>query len=206
MRRWTRAERIAACITVAALAEGMGCGGKSTDGSGGPPGGTFATSVDGGALNTLAPSQATQLCTDINNAAGDGGLEATFCNDLNLAFAVDAVETYLRNNPGASTGMLQARCDSYLTGAQSGCNPVAQCDVSLFVNQPAACVATVSDVVACINEYAKLAAELANSGPSCTSISASTLNRYYADGGAFDKYNESPASCAPLLNCHGFTL
>jgi hypothetical protein len=203
----TRAERIGACITFLAVAEGMGCGGKSTDGSEGPPGGTFATSVDGGALNSLTPSQVAQLCTDINNAAADGGLETTFCNDLNLAFAVNASETYLRDNPGASTGTLQATCDSYLKGEQSyGCAPVAQCDASLFVNQPAACAATVSDLVACINEYAKLGTELANSGPSCTIVSASTLNRYYADGGAFDKYNVNPASCAPLLNCHGFTL
>jgi hypothetical protein len=205
MTGWARGERIAACITFFAMAGWMGCGGKSAAGSGGPPAGTFATSVDGGALTGLTTGQATQLCAEINNAGADGGLEATFCNDFNLAFAVNWVWSYVQHNPGTSTAMLQSMCESYLQGEQSGaCTPVAGCDVSLFGNQPAACVATVSDVVACINEYAMLGAKLANSGPSCASVSATTLSRYYADGGAFDKYNVNPASCAPLLNCNGF--
>ena len=189
----------------------MGCGAKSADGidSGGAPGSTFATSVDGGALlNDLTPAQATQLCADINHLVTDGGLEAAYCNALNLSFAVNSAETYLQDNPSASTATLQAKCSSYLELEQSGtCTPIAACDLSTIGTQPAACMATVSDAVTCINENGMTAEALAKVTPGCTSLSATVLNRFYAAGGAFETYNITPnsASCAALVNCRGLT-
>ena len=203
-----RGERIAAFITILALSGWMGCGGKSSDGGRGAPGYTFATSVDGGVpLNALTPSQATQLCADVN--AASGGLQTMYCNAVNQGFAVDGANTYLQDNPGASTATLQATCESFLKGQQSsGCVvPAAMCDVSLIRNNSAACAATVSDEVTCINENAMIDEAFLNATPGCTSVSASVLNRYFADGGAFDKYNVVPssASCAALLNCIGIS-
>ena len=204
-----RGEQVAACIAVFAVVGWMGCGGKSADGidSGSVPGATFATSVDGGALvNGLTPAQATQLCADINHLVTDGGLEAAYCNALNLTFAVNSAETFLQDNPSASTTTLQAKCESYLELEQSGaCTPIATCDVSAIGNQPAACMATVSDAVTCINENAMTAEALGNVTPSCASLSATILNRFYATGGPFETYNITPnsASCAALVNCRG---
>lgn len=209
MRLRARGERIATFIIVA-LSGWMGCGGKSADGSGsgGAPGYTFTTNVDGGApLNGLTPSQARQLCADIN-AAIDGGLQTTYCNAVNQGFAVNAAYIYLQDNPGASTATLQARCESFLEGEQSsGCVPAAMCDVSGIGSNSAACAATVSDAVTCINDNAMIDVAFQNATPGCTSVSASVLNRYFADGGAFDKYNVTPnsASCAALVNCIGIS-
>jgi hypothetical protein len=211
-----RRERIATWITILALSGWMGCGGnspngsggESPDGSGGAPGYTFATSVDGGApLNGLTPSQAAQLCADIS-AAADGGFQATSCNAVNQGFAVNAAYIYLQDNPGASTAALQAKCESFLHGEQSsGCVPPATCDVSVIRNNMGACAATVADEVTCINENAMIDEAFLKATPSCTSVSASILNRYFADGGAFDQYNVVPhsASCAALANCIGIS-
>ena len=205
-----RGARIAACITICALSGWSGCGGKSADGSGsgGAPGYIFTTSVDGGVpLNSLTPSQATQLCADVN--AATGSLQTLYCNAVNQGFAIDAARSYLQGNPGASTATLQAKCESYLQGEQSsGCSvPSATCDVSMIRNNSPTCAATVSDEVTCINENAMIDQAFLNATPGCTSVSASVLNRYFADGGAFDKYNVAPssASCAALLNCIGIS-
>jgi hypothetical protein len=210
MRLRARGERIAVCITVFALSGWMGCGGRSAggSGSGGTPGYTFATSVDGGApIKGLTPSQITQLCADINGASG--GLQTTYCNAVNQGFAVNVAYLYLQENPGASAATLQAKCESYLEGEQSsGCDaPAAMCDVSLIGNNSAACTATVSDEVTCINENAMINQAFLNATPGCSSLSPGVLNRYLADGGAFDKYNVVPtsASCAALLNCMGIS-
>ena len=188
----------------------MGCGGKNADGSGsgGAPGYTFATSVDGGVpLNGLTPGQATQLCADVN--AATGSLQVLYCNAVNQGFAVNAAYGYLQRNPGASTATLQEKCESYLQGEQSsGCSvPSATCDVSMIRNNSDACAATVFDEVTCINENAMIDQAFLNASPGCTSVSPSVLNRYFADGGAFDEYNVSPssASCAALLNCVGIS-
>lgn len=201
-------ERIAAFLIILAPSGWIGCGGKSADGggSGGAPGYTFATSVDGGVpLNGLTPSQATQLCSDVNAAAGS--LQTTYCNAVNQGFAVNAAYLYLQDNPGASTATLQARCASYLQGEQSsGCTaPSATCDASAIRNNSATCAATVSDEVTCINENAMIDQAFLNATPACTSVSASVLGRYFADGGAFDTYNvvSNSASCAALANCVG---
>jgi hypothetical protein len=208
MRLQARGERIAAFITIFALSGWTGCGGKSADGSGGTPGYTFATSVDGGApLNGLTPGQATQLCADIN-AATDGGLQTTYCKAVNQGFAVNAAYIYLQDNPGASTATLQATCESFLQNEQSSaCVPAAMCDASQIRNNSAACAATVSDEVTCLNDNAMIDEAFLNATPGCTRLSASVLNRYFADGGAFDEYNVAPnsASCAALVNCIGIS-
>jgi hypothetical protein len=203
-------ERISAWITLFALSGWIGCGGQSADGSGsgGAPGYTFATSVDGDVpLNGLTPSQATQLCADIN--AATGSLQALYCSAVNEGFAVNAAYLYLQGNPSASAAALQAKCASYLQGEQSsGCTvPSATCDVSVIGNNSAACAATVSDEVTCVNETAMINQAFFNATPGCSSLSASVLNRYFADGGAFDTYNVAPMSpsCAALLGCVGIS-
>ncbi len=186
----------------------MGCGGNTTDGSGGQRGYTFATSVDGGVpLNDLNPSQAAQLCGDIN-AAADGGLQATFCDAVNQGFAVNAAYLYLQGNPGASTATLQGKCETYLKGERSsGCPAAATCDVSIIRSNSTVCKATVSDEVTCINENAILDEAFLDATPSCANVSASVLNHYFADGGAFDTYNtlSHSASCEALINCVGIS-
>jgi hypothetical protein len=200
----------AAFLIIGALSAWSGCGGKSADGSrsGGAPGYTFGTSVDGGVpLNGLTPSQATQLCSDIN--AASGSLQKTYCDAVNQGFAVNGAYLYLQGNPGASTATLRAKCASYLQGEQSsGCTaPSATCDVSTIRNNSATCAATVSDEVTCINENATIDQAFLNATPACTSLSASVLGRYFAEGGAFDTYNvvANSASCAALANCVGIS-
>jgi hypothetical protein len=62
-------------------------------------------------------------------------------------------------------------------------------------------------VSACINENAAIVQELWNTTPSCSTITASSLNRYFADGGAFDMYAVPSASASreALVSCVGIS-
>ena len=198
-----------------ALLACAGCGGRSMDGSGNGSGGsggappyTFTTSVDGGvSLTALTMTQATQLCADIG-AANAGPLQTTFCSAYNRVVAVDDTRSYLEGNPGSSNASLQATCTRYLMAQSSSPCPVAvACDATRIGKSPAACTATVADLVTCINENAAIDQELLNVIPSCTSITASSLSRYFADGGAFDMYAgvSTSASCESTVSCYGIS-
>jgi hypothetical protein len=195
-----------------ALLACAGCGGRSMEGSGNGSGGappyTFATSVDAGvSLTALTMTQATQLCADIS-AANAGPLQTTFCSAYNQAVAVDDTRSYVEGNPGSSNASLQATCARYLTAESSDPCPMALgCDATRIAKSPAACTATVADLVTCINENAAIDQELLNTTPSCTSITASSLSRYFADGGAFDMYAvpSTSASCAATVSCYGIS-
>jgi hypothetical protein len=205
--RWVALLAVLACA---------GCGGKSIDdssnGSGGTGGAasvyTFSTSVDGGApLRTLTTTQAAQLCADIG-VANAGAIQTIFCSSYNQAVAVDDTRTYLEDNAGSSNASLQATCARYLMAGNSDPCPTAQaCDATRIAASPAACTATVADVVACINENATISQELLSTTPSCTSVTASSLSRYFNDGGAFDMYAvpSSSASCEALVSCYGIS-
>jgi len=198
-----------------ALLASAGCGGKSIAGSadgsgggGGAPPYTFATSVDGGAsLIDLTTTQATQLCADIS-AANAGPIQTTFCSAYKQAVAVDDTRNYLEGNPGSSNASLQETCAGYLMAQSSGPCPMAlACDATRIAKSPVTCTATVADLVTCINENATIDQELLNTTPSCASITASSLSRYFADGGAFDMYAvpSTSASCEATVSCYGIS-
>jgi hypothetical protein len=62
-------------------------------------------------------------------------------------------------------------------------------------------------VIACINENAAIVQSLLNTTPSCSTITASSLSPYFADGGAFDMYAtpSASASCEALVSCLGIS-
>ena len=192
-----------------------GCADKSIEGSadGGDGSGdaapyTFATSVDGSVpLTDLTAAQAMQFCADVSTTNA-GPLQTTSCSAYNRAVAVDDTRGYLEDNPGTSNASLQAVCTRFLMGQNSSPCPLVQaCDPARIALSSAACTATVADVVICINENAALAQELLNTTPSCTSITASSLSRYFAAGGAFDMYAgvSMSASCEAIVPCNGIS-
>jgi hypothetical protein len=205
-------------VSVAVLAIALvGCGSNGTggiaNGSGGsggaPPAYTFATSVDGGVpLNDLTASQVTQLCADVN-AAVASVLQPTYCNTASLVGAVSATNMYFQDNPGSSAASLQAMCATFLMGQSSSSCPVAtMCDATKVATSSSACAAKVSDLVTCIDENNTQAQDLLNATPSCASVSPSSLNHFFTDGGLYDTYgaNVVSASCEALIGCPGISV
>lgn len=204
-----RRPTVVGILLVVALSGCHGGAANDTDGASSPFGSyTFATSVDGGvALNSLSGAQAMQLCADVN-AANAANLQQLYCSAVNQAFAVDGARTYLEGNLGASSATLQAKCTSYLMGESGNpCFPAATCDAAAIATSSTYCMATVADVVACINDNTTITVDLLTTAPSCTMVSAATLNRFFVDGGAFEMYSvaSSSASCLALAPCLGIT-
>jgi hypothetical protein len=68
-------------------------------------------------------------------------------------------------------------------------------------------LATVADVVNCINEDDALARELLASTPTCDAVTASSSSAYLAPGGPFETHNavSMSASCQALAACYGIS-
>ena len=178
----------------------VGCGG----GAGGRDSSAVTTSVSGSIpLDGLTSAQATQLCNDINSAA-TATLEPTTCAAFDHASAVLSTQMYLQDNPGTPIASLQAQCSLFLTNEEdSGCPSAMICDAATIASSSPACTATVADLVTCLNENNTIAAALLAATPACDTVTASSLNDYFATGGPFDTYNATSmsASCQALASC-----
>ena len=192
----------------------VGCGSRGPDGIANGTGGSggavdaFATTVDGGVpLNNLTAGQATQLCADVNAAVGAAA--PMNCKSTNLELALQSTDTYFQHDPASSTASLQAMCAAFLMADNAEPCPVPMpCDATKILTNSSMCLAKVSDVVTCMNEYQTDIQDLLNGSPSCATVSPNTLNRFYADGGVYLTYggNIMSASCEAVLGCSGIVV
>ncbi|HEX3901548.1 MAG TPA: hypothetical protein VH853_01790 [Polyangia bacterium] len=178
---------------------GGGSGGTGTGGTNGAGGGggtgTFSTSVPSGSkLSSLSSAQATQLCNDINSF----GQKTLAPDDCKLTAVLAAAFT-----AGGTDAQLQAACTSAynacLAGGDGGVTTTGSCDPTMLTSGSASCTATVGDVTTCAN------AEVAvfNTIPSCSTLTAASLNALSADGGLSS--TAEPTSCMALDAC-GVTM
>jgi hypothetical protein len=169
-------------------AGGTGSGGSTGSGN---TSGTFTTSVPSGTkLTGLTSGQVTQLCTDIANFAR--AEEPTVCNAEAPFNGLFAADFDLLVNPNATDAELRADCTS--ASADGGtCSSNGTCNIASI---PSSCQATVADYTTCLNQAITAELQYFAAFPSCSSITAASLNALFAaDGGASASPMES-ATCA----------
>jgi hypothetical protein len=183
----------------------FGCGGGSI---GAGQGSTFTTSVSSSIpIDGLTGEQATQLCDDVNSAT-TATLGPTYCASVNLGSAVLMTNAYLQDNPTTGNAELQTACSQFAAGpGAAGCRLAASCDALEIASNSSSCVATVADLVNCINENDALVRKLLAATPTCDEVTTSSLSAYLAPGGPFETYNvvSMSASCKALATCNGIT-
>jgi hypothetical protein len=181
---------------------GSGAKGGST-GSGGS-GGAFTTSVPSGTKITgLTSAQAMQLCADVASY-DDHTLIPTLCNSGASTSIAGLTAAYLdlRGNPAATDAQLRAECTA--ANADSGSSSseclsalldggVRTCD---FSSTPSTCQATVGDFTKCTNDKTAAALQYYASFPSCSSITAASLNAFFAADGGVRTDPSEPTSCS----------
>ena len=181
----------------------IGCGGGSIGYGGGA--GTFRTSLNGSIpLNSLNSAQTTQFCNEVNSA-NTTTLSPTSCAARNHSFALSAIDGYLQEDPTKTDADLQTDCSRVLGFFEADSCPFAAiCDATeLDYHYP--CMATVADVVNCINENDALARERLAATPTCDAVTTSSLAAYLAPGGPYDTDTGASmsASCQALDGCYG---
>jgi hypothetical protein len=184
-----------------------GNGSAGHTGSGGTTGagGAFTTSVPSGTkLTGLSSAQQTQLCNDINNYA-DHTFLPELCNAAAAASVNGLAAAYadLIENPGVTDAKLRVDCSA--ADADAGAN-ASKCTDSLqdagtqicddFSSTPATCQATVGDYTKCLNDTTTSSLQYYASFPSCSTITAASVNAFFAADGGLNAGPPEPASCA----------
>jgi hypothetical protein len=182
-----------------------GNGSAGHTGSGGTTGagGAFTTSVPSGTkLTGLTSAQQTQLCNDLDTYVDHtlpelcNAAAATAVNGLEAA-RVDLIE-----NPNTPDAQLRADCsaaDADAGANASRCTDLLQdagtqtCDIS---STPATCEATVGDYTKCLNDTTTSSLQYYASFPTCSTITAASVNAFFAADGGLSSGPPEPASCA----------
>jgi len=183
-------------LAVSALA---GCGGGSGGGGGGS--GSFSTSLPSSSpVDTLSPSQATQLCDDINNYVSK---LITTQNACQLA-AVEVAAEAAAQDSTLTDQELQEECTAF---AALACSTSADAGVTgvdggtSSCGSTAGCTATVGQVSDCLNAAGPALSQWEAMFPSCSSITRAKLASLQLDAGPME-----PAACTILDNdCPSFS-
>jgi len=167
----------------------VGCGGGSSGGSG-----TFATSVPASTkLTALTPTQAQQLCNDLDTFA-QRSLSGSTCKLIGIEAAL-LLQAF--SDTPATDAQLREACTQAYNGClnpDGGATTTDKCDPATFTTQPTTCQATVGDVQACENDQAAAYQQAFASVPSCSSLTAASLaSSSGADAGTTT--TTEPASC-----------
>ncbi len=197
---------------VMAIVALVGCGSSSgtggtggSTGSGGAGSGKGGTTGGGGAFTTSVPAgtkvtglttaQAAQLCNDIESYF-DNTFLPSLCQATSSLPGLEDAYLDLLQNPTASNAELQTVCAS--DAQDGGCSDFVDagtdsCDIS---SVPSTCEATVGDYSKCINDMTTTDVQFYASLPSCSTLTAASLQAFFeADGGSsFDA--PEPASCS----------
>ncbi|HEX3901549.1 MAG TPA: hypothetical protein VH853_01795 [Polyangia bacterium] len=171
---------------VVALAAAVGCGGGSSSS-------TFSTSVPSTSpVDTLSPTQTTQLCDDVDNYLTKQVTSQSACQ---LA-AVEATAEEAAQNTALTDQQLQAECTAFIplacallttdAGAASPDGGATTCGT-------AGCTATVSQVSACVNAVGPAFSQWEAMFPSCSSVTRAKLAAVSLDAGPME-----PATCSAL--------
>jgi hypothetical protein len=183
-----------------------GSGSAGHTGSGGTTGagGAFTTSVSSGTkLTGLTSAQATQLCSDLGSYFDHTYIPA-ICNGAAFSSlnGLEAAKVDLAENPNATDAQLRADCtaaDADAGASASTClgffldGGTQTCNVSSI---PSTCQATVGDFTKCTNDRTAATAQYYAAFPSCATITAASVNAFFAaDGGISDGVPES-TTCA----------
>jgi hypothetical protein len=175
-------------------------GGGGTTGAGG----AFTTSVPGGTkLTALTSAQQTQLCNDVENFV-DHTFLPELCNAAAAASVngLEAAYVDLIENPSTTDAQLRADCSAADAdaGANAGrCTDSLQdagtqtCDIS---STPATCQATVADYTKCLNDTTTSSLQYYASLPNCSTVTAASVNAFFAADGGLSAGPPEPASCA----------
>jgi hypothetical protein len=191
---------LAGLFTVAAL---VGCGSSSSGGGGGG----FSTSVPSGTkLSSLTTAQAAQLCTDLTKyeSTQSTAQTADFCKGAGIDAAFQA---QTGSTATLTDAQLQNDCTigyTECTSADGGVSGGVSCDSTTFAGAPTTCTSSVSDVQKCITDMNTADATYYGALPSCSALTAATLNSAEAtlNGDAGSSGPPDPASCIPIeTNC-----
>lgn len=152
-----------------ALLTVLGCGSSSGGGSGG---GSFNTSVSGNkSLSSLSDGEKAQLCKDVDAFFKTAAVVSAQCKVSGFTAALVA-----GIDPNATDATLQTSCSQAVTACMSGTADAGSIDMCAAEKFPTTCTASVSDLSACLQDFAKLSDDV----PSCNTITRALLK---ADGG-----------------------
>jgi hypothetical protein len=171
---------------IVALAAVVGCGGGSSSSS-------FSTSVPANSpVDTLSPTQATQLCEDVDNYLTKQLTSQSICQ---LA-AVEATAMDAAQNTALTDQQLQTECTAFIplacailtadAGAASPDAGAASCGT-------AGCTATVSQVSGCLNAIGPAFSQWEAMFPSCSAVTRAKLAAVSLDAGPME-----PAACTAI--------
>jgi len=158
---------------------GSGGAGSGGAGAAGATGGTAITSVGGGkTLETLTPSEATQLCNDTSAYFGKNIPKATMCKEAGLGYAV--------SSSAPSDTQLQKNCSSKEASCLQAGPAIANCtDIT------AKCKATVAQYSTCIADRAADFSQQVSALANCATVTMPDLEAVWTFMSA-----ALPASCA----------
>jgi hypothetical protein len=186
---------------LAATAALVGC---SSGGSGASPpaneaGAAISSVPSGTKLSALTPTQATQLCSDLDAYVEQASLDRA-CGQWGL----DQAAALAAKTPASSDADLQAACtqgyNQCLSG-DAGLTTGSPCDSSTVSQVPSSCTATVGQLETCTEDRQVASNQMVASRPSCASLTAATLKAALSPDAGTGRFTD-PASCTPFdSNC-----
>ena len=164
----------------------MGTGGSSSSGgagSGGAGGGGSGTTVSNEkTLDSLTPSEATQLCKDTSSYFGQNISQATLCKEAGLGYSI--------STSAPTDAQLQQNCSGQEATCLQGGSAVANC-TSISAN----CSATVAQYLTCITDMVARFNEKVGTLASCATVTLSDLAAVWDF-----MTGDGPASCTSVTD------
>ena len=190
----TNARNLFSLIAVAAL---VGCGGGS-----GSSGGFSTSAPSGTEVQNLTPSQANQLCADVNSYLTKQLDSPSLCQ----AAAVFGTASQAMQDSTLTDAQLQQICTlaapqiCALLAPDGGTSGAADGGAS-SCGSTAGCTVTVAQLSACVNDTGGSLSTFEKMFPSCSMVTRAKLASVNPDASPME-----PASCVPIdTSCPNFT-